>query len=265
MDQPTIIDLTDATTGTDRLLADLGPDVAAHVHRVARSRVAARLAATAAVVAVAGAVAAPAQAAPVPVSQPVQVTISGPTATLRAVVQAPAKLLGSHCVAVSAPTPQGGQVRVGAWCSGTATVVVTVTMAAARFKPGPSVWKVRDLGDGKLADLAVITRQQSRFTSANIVPTGMGAVWVDTHLSHYKASTGRHVSSQQSPVWLQIRQGGAWVTVMRMVTDSTGRVEGLAAAPAGLHTYRLVRPAGSTVTDAATRPVAVDGSDVWDW
>lgn len=267
MNEPTTIDLRDATLtdqAAERLLNDLGAETATLVREAAKGRARRRILAVAAAVTATAAIVSPAtaQAAPVPTVQPVQVVISGRYATLKTTVMAPAILLGSHCVAVSMPTPRG-QVRVGAWCSGTSTVNLSITLPAASFKAGVSTWMVRDLGDGKLTTLTVQARQASRFTQGDVIPTGMNSVYVYGHLAHYKAGVGV-VSSQLSPVWLQVRQGGQWVTVDRLVTDMVGHFEGLVAAPAGLHTYRLYRPAGVTVTEAATRPVAVNGADIWD-
>jgi hypothetical protein len=209
-----------------------------------------------------------ATAAPVPLAQPVQVVLSGPSATLSARVAtvpptAPVWSTG-HCVAVSAPLA-GVQRRVGVSCSYSSIVPVKVTMPSRSFVVGRSTWMVRDLRDGALRPLAVDARQASRFAWGAILPVDTGLVYVDARVDHYHAATGAWGPSGLSPVWVQVLKGGSWVTVGSVTTNLDGHAFGLVGVPVGAQVFRLYRPAGATVWGAASATQQLDPGVSWNY
>lgn len=209
-----------------------------------------------------------APAAPLPLVVPVQVVMSGPTATLAAPVYATGTARGAaHCVAVSAPVgPARAQVRVGVSCGYTNPLTVRVSVRSALLTSGAQTWMVRDLQDGALRPLPVVVRAASRFEWGTLLPIETGLVYVDAKVSHYRAASGWWAGSGASPVWVQVlKASGQWVTVGSVTTNYAGHAVGLVAVPPGRLTFRLYRPLGATVTAVATRAMVLDPGVVWDY
>ncbi len=208
-----------------------------------------------------------APAVPVPLATPVQVVVSGPTATLSARVAVSALPYGpAHCVAVSAPVGAArAQVRVGVSCGYANPLLVRVSVPSRLLATGLQTWMVRDLQDGVLRALPVVVRAQSRFAWAALLPVETGLVYVDAQVEHYRPATGGWASSGLSPVWVQVLRGGSWVTVGSVTTGANGHAVGLVAVPVGRLTFRLYRPTGATVTAAATRAMVLDPGVIWDY
>lgn len=284
-DTPNTLDLT-ASTDTvavaaanveaanwSRVAEDLGPELYGRLQSAARAnaarRVAGLVAAFTALLVVAmtmlpGA-AGSAQAAVLPVTQPVKVVLAGPVSTLitQVIATAPTTAAGGRWVAVSAPLA-GGQKRVAFGCSSTPIVTVRATLPSRLFVLGRSTWMTRDMGDGTLSPLAVDARQASRFAAARVTAAMPGYVVVGAQVEHYKAAAGAWVASQSSPVVVQVLTGASWMTLATVTTDRLGTVTAVVAAPPGFGQYRLVRPDGTQVWSATSPVLTADTGSPWD-
>jgi len=243
-----------------RTVAQASEDIAERIQLRAR-RLYRLLAAGGAALALAGvAVLAPtgtpaAEAAVVPTA-PVRVVISGPTARVSVTALSTAAETGSggHGLAVSV-------AGITLWgCSRTAgmgpqMVTVAGTVRSAALTLGSSSVLVTDIGDGtyRLVPATVLRQSQVTATAAGYP----GGLVVTGRAAHYDPRTGGYAGDVASPVRVQVSTLGGWVTVQTLTTAVDGTVVGVVTIPAGVHSVRLVRPAGATVTGATSPAVTV--------
>lgn len=211
------------------------------------------LAAAAVVLGIAPGGAPAAQAAVIPVTRPIVVTASGPTARVAVDVVSTAPMFrsGGHGVIVRA----GGATLYGTAASsapGPQLVRVSGVVSSAVLTPGTTTATVTDIGDYRSTTVPITVLRQSRVAIDQVTPLP-GGVLVTGRAMHYDLPTGVYRGDLVSPV--QVQQwvaGGRWMTVQTVTTvGSDGSVAALVPG-AGRMVVRLVRPAGATVTGGAS-------------
>jgi hypothetical protein len=138
-------------------------------------------------------------------------------------------------------------------------LVVTANLDSTRIIPGLNrVW-VRDEADGDTRTVLLDLRRRSRVTITHAERRSAGRIWLAVKVSHYDPKLGRFAPSRLSPVKLQERVGGTWVTAGQVTTGTSGLAATLVPAGPGKHEYRAVRPDGASVLTATSRTIRVAG------
>lgn len=191
-----------------------------------------------------------AQAAVLPVTRPIVVTVSGPSARVDATMVSTSAMTadGGHGVVL-----QAGRVFLqgtGGKSRGPALVRVVGQVASSLLTPGTTPARVVDIGDGVGATAPFTVLRQSRVTITSV--TGVaGGVRVTGTSAHYDIPTRAYRGDLLSTVLVQRWTGATWVTVTTAATTGPeGAVAAVVPAPAGIVYVRLVRPVGATVTGA---------------
>jgi hypothetical protein len=134
-------------------------------------------------------------------------------------------------------------------------LVVTASLDATRITPGLNQVQVKDDADDDTRTITLDLRRRSRVKITEAAVRTDGRVALAVQVSHYDPKLGRFAASRLSPVRLQERIDGAWVTVGQITTDRAGLAETLLLAGPGRHDYRAVRPNGATVLTATSKSV----------
>lgn len=223
-----------------------------------RSRRGLRLVVGAAVglAAVAG-LAAPAQAAVIPLTKPVVVTVSGPTAavSLDVISTAPMFADGGHYVTLRDGALALGAHGYGGSEGGAAWVHIGARVPSRLLTPGTTTATLTDLGDGRASRVPVTVLRQSQVVIDSAVGFP-GGVLVTGRALHYDVPSGVYRGDLASPVQVQVLVGvgpaARWKMVDTRTTTPDGGVFAVIGATPGRVQVRLVRPAGATVTGAAS-------------
>jgi hypothetical protein len=177
----------------------------------------------------------------------VRVTLGAAGATARVRVTTPnVTPRGLHCASVWSPVSFLGRA-----CSRYATF--TVPVALGRFTPlGRSILAVTDdvaPMNTTPARVVLEVRRPSRFGAGTWTPTYWGdGLTVSATLYAYTPAAGAWTPQRNSPVKVQELRAGRWVTVATLTTNSRGVFTGSVTLGGGLHTVRVARPQGATVT-----------------
>lgn len=205
---------------------------------------------------------APARADVVAFSMPTAVAISDQTLTFSGTVR-----LGRHATGVRSASlwfryPNTlSATRIGTAASHRRGVLlVSGNLDTTRIIPGLNQIRVEDDRDGDSRTITLDLRRLSRVKVTNVEFRSDGRVSLAVKLSHYDPKLGRFAPSKLSPVRLQEKVNGTWVTVGQVTTGSSGRARVLVNAAPGLHSYRAVRPHGATVLAATSKTVITAGN-----
>jgi hypothetical protein len=177
----------------------------------------------------------------------VRVVLGAAGATARARVTTPnVTPRGLHCASAWSPVSFLGRA-----CSRYATF--TVPVALGRFTPlGRSILAVTDdvaPMNTTPARVVLEVRRPSRFGAGTWTPTYWGdGLTVSATLYAYTPAAGAWTPQRNSPVKVQELRAGRWVTVATLTTNSRGVFTGSVTLGGGLHTVRVARPQGATVT-----------------
>jgi hypothetical protein len=140
---------------------------------------------------------------------------------------------------------------LGRACSRYATFTVPVVLG--RYTPlGRSILAVTDDVAPMNTTPARVTlevRRPSRFGAGTWTPTYWGdGLTVSAALYAYTPALGAWTPQKSSPVQVQELRAGRWVTVATLTTNSRGVFTGSVTLGGGLHTVRVARVQGATVT-----------------
>ena len=88
-----------------------------------------------------------------------------------------------------------------------------------------------------------------------------GRVALGARITHYNPAARGWVSSRLSPVRFQELTPTGWTTIATGTTTRDGLAGAIVTAKPGTHRYRVIRPAGATVTAATStsRSVTIPG------
>ena len=195
-----------------------------------------------------------AHAAVIPVRPlPLAVTVSGPSARidLDVVSTAPMFRDGGHGVVLRTGSVALYGTGAGDNDSGTALVHIGAQIASQRLTAGTTTATLTDLGDGGTTGIRLTVLRHSHVILNPVLPLP-GAVLVMGRASHYDLVTGVYRGDTSSPVLVQTLTAGKWTTLATTTTAPDGSVAAAVAVSPGRHLIRLVRPAGATVTGAAS-------------
>jgi hypothetical protein len=185
----------------------------------------------------------------------VRVVLGAAGATARARVTTPnVTPRGLRCASVwatSSVTLRLGPARLGHACSYRTSFTVPVTLD--RYTPlGRSILAVTDdvaPMNTTPARVVLIVRRPSKFGLGTWTPTYYGdGLTVSATLYAYTPAAGAWTPQRNSPVKVQELRAGRWVTVTTLTTNGRGVFTGSVTLGGGLHTVRVVRPQGATVT-----------------
>jgi hypothetical protein len=201
--------------------------------------------------------ASPASADVEAVSLPTAVTIEAGTLTFTGTVRVDASVTGLRSASLWFRYPDSRtRVLVGA-ASSREPGVLTVTgrLETQRISPGLNRLQVLDDVDGRGRSILIDLRRRSRvaITRTDVLPDGRVSLAV--RVRHYDTQTGKFAASRLSPVQVQERVAGKWVTLATVTSDRAGLGHTVLTATQGTHRYRAVRPAGVTVTSATSKSV----------
>jgi hypothetical protein len=208
--------------------------------------------------------AAPARAAVTALTAPARATIGAGTVTVAVTIGVDAGADGRHRASVWYRYPgDPAATRVARLSTRRAgPVVVRARLDATRVAFGPNRLAVTDdsldtagAGATDAPAVTVDTRRRSRVAITRAEPVRDGIVVLTVRVTHYAPLKGRYVASRLSPVRLQEKVSGAWVTRATGTTSAAGVATATLTAPSGPHTYRAVRPNGATVWSATSPPV----------
>jgi hypothetical protein len=153
------------------------------------------------------------------------------------------KAPGWFCASVW--TAQG---RVGGTCSIGRTFPIPVAINPRTFPVGRTFAQVvDDATNVAVSNVTFDARRPSRFGVGYFEDRGRGDLAVRVPVFLYSPAASRWVPQVQSPVQVQERVGGAWRVRATLTTNPPGLAVGVVHLGGGVHTIRVVRPAGRTV------------------
>jgi hypothetical protein len=208
--------------------------------------------------AVVTALAAPARAQVVAVSLPTAVTISSKTLILTGTVRVSTSGTGVRSARLWFRYPNTGSATlVGSAVSGRpGYLAISARLDATRIVPGQNRLLVVDGADGGSRTVALDLRRQSRVAITHAeYRRGWAALAI--RLIHYEPKSGAFIASRLSPIRVQEKVDGAWVTLISVTTDRLGLAGAVVPASPGVHLYRAVRPDGATVRTATSLTTSV--------
>ena len=199
------------------------------------------------------ALAAPAGAQVVAVSLPTAVTISSKTLTLAGTVRVSTAGTGVRSAGLwfRYPNTTSATLVGHATSSRPGFLAITGRLDATRIVPGQNRLLVVDGADGGRRIIVLDLRRQSRVAITH-AEYRRGRVALAVRLTHYEPKSGVFIASRLSPVRVQERIDGNWITLISVTTDRLGLAGAVVPAGPGVHLYRAVRPDGATVRTATS-------------
>jgi hypothetical protein len=206
------------------------------------------------VAALATVVAAPAQAEVVAVALPSTATITSKTLTLTGAVRVGRSDSGVRSAAAWFVYPGAAlPTLVGTTSSRRpGFLAITVRIDATRVVAGPNQLQIIDAADGDSRIVPLDLLRQSRVAITHAEPRSHGRMALAVRVTHYNPKTDKFIASRRSPIRLQERVNGSWVTLITVTSDKLGLAGAAVPAGPGVHLYRAVRPDGETVRTATS-------------
>jgi hypothetical protein len=200
-----------------------------------------------------------AQADVVAVSLPPVASISAPVLTLSGTVRLTSAGSAQRSATLWIRYPDATtSTKVGAVTSRRpGFLAITARIDATRIVPGPNQLQLIDPSDGSSRTITVDLRRETRIAITHAEFRTRGRVAVAVRVQHFDPRRNAFVASRLSPVHLQEKVDGDWVTRAELTTDASGLAGAMVpATTAGNHYFRAIRPDGATVWTATSLTVA---------
>jgi hypothetical protein len=193
------------------------------------------------------------------VSLPPVASISSPTLALSGTVRLSSDGTGRRSAALWIRYPDAtAATKVGSVTSRRpGFLAITARIDARRIVPGPNQLQLIDAADGSSRTITVDLRRETRIAITHAEFRTRERVAVAVRVQHFDPKQNAFIASRLSPVHVQEKVDGGWVTRAELTTDASGLAGVvLPAATAGNHYYRAIRPDGATVWTATSLTVA---------
>lgn len=182
--------------------------------------------------------------APLPVVAPIQLTISGPTTPIK--VRVPGTTSAAWLQATT------GVVRLGVRGG-----YAVATLPSTSVRVGESALEL-DQRDGRVVRVLITARRASRVSAPMVIVVPLFGAKVSGIASHYDPRIDGYVGDSLSPVMVQERRAGKWITLRTATTSRAGGFTVSLPLVPGKHVLRLARPVGATVTGGVGVPIAIN-------